>query len=63
MLAHFKACSFLLLTFVLLRGNVAGQSLPGQTVKFDVPAILAAPVDPAGLALSLIHISEPTRPY
>ena len=50
MLAHFKACSFLLLTFVLLRGNVAGQSLPGQTVKFDVPAILAAPLDPAGLA-------------
>jgi len=50
MLAHVKSCLFLLLTLVVLQGDSIGQSLSDQAVKFDVPAIVAAPVEPIGFA-------------
>ena len=46
MSVRFKACFFFLFTFASLLGDVDGQTL-NQTVKFDVPAFLAATVEPA----------------
>ena len=38
-------------------GSLLGRYFEGEELKFDLP------LDPKGTELSLIHISEPTRPY
>ena len=43
---RFEAYFFSLLAFALLFSDAAGQTLPNQSVKFDVPAALAVSVEP-----------------
>ena len=44
-------------------GLFLGSFIAGSVLPFSSEAVLAACVGPLGLDLSLIHISEPTRPY
>lgn len=50
MSVRFETYFSTLLALALLLSDVAGQTLPDQAVKFDVPGILAVSVDPADLA-------------
>ena len=48
---------------VLIAGAGGAAHLPGMTASKTTLPVLGVPVESKTLKLSLIHISEPTRPY
>ena len=58
-----KLLSELNCTVVTANSNLAACDLLGKDTSDDSAAIAPKDIEVAELALSLIHISEPTRPY